>query len=199
MLVDFYVPSSKRGTTYRFSWSGLHDYSNLDPNEWWIPIKIWDTQRDIFSLSSGKNVLSHRFWFDPDRNREDDPFIYDSYGLDIWEFNQRTQRPIKWVASVWLRPGQAAADVQVASEYYSDLSLYYCTIDYDPNNYPGLKSGYRGPYWVRRTLWMGPGPIRTPYYVWGWTGDMGSPRFGYGHSCSYEPTRPQPWEPWLNQ
>ncbi len=161
MIVDFHVPSSKRGTTYRFSWSGLREFDN--PDQWWILDEIWGTQHEIFPLFSGKNQLSHWFWFNPDRNREDDPYVYDSYGLDIWEFNQRTQRPIKWVASVWFRPGQAAADVQIDSEYYSDLSFYYCSIDYEPANYPGLKSGYDGPYWVRRTLWTAPWPIGRPY------------------------------------
>ena len=63
------------------------------------------TQQDgIDSLSAGENELSHRFRYDPDRNREDDPFIYDSYGVSIYEYNPRTQKNIKWVALVDFRP-----------------------------------------------------------------------------------------------
>ena len=129
----------------------------------------------------------------------DDPYIYDSYGIAIYEYNPTTRKDIKWVASADFRPGFAAAYVSVDSDYYSDLSVYYCSIDYESPDYPGLKSGYHGPFWVRATLWMGPGPIRTPYYIWGWTGNMGSPRFAYQSSCSHEVTLPQPWQPWLNQ
>ena len=196
MFVDFKVPSSKAGTTYRIEWWGYQRYvfGPFDIRYAWGKNQLPHTD----TLSAGENQLSHTFLYHPDRNREDDPFIYDSYGMAIYEYNPNTRKDIKWVASVWFRPGQAAADVQVDSEYYSDLSLYYCTIDYDPNNYPGLKSGYDGPYWVRRTLWTAPWPIGRPYYVWGWTGNVGSPRFDYGHSCSHEVTLPQPWQPWLN-
>ena len=126
------------------------------------------------------------------------PYTYDSYGIAIYEYNPNTRKDIKWVASPDFRPGFAAAYVSVDWEYYSDLSIYYCTIDYDPTNYPGLKSGYHGPFWERATLWTAPWPIGRPYYIWGWTGDMGSPRFAYQSSCSHEVTLPQPWQPWLN-
>ena len=72
MIVDFHVPSSKRGTTYRIEWWGLRRfvrYRPVDPFEY-----VWgkSPQDDILALPSGLNELSHTFWFDPERNRMDE-------------------------------------------------------------------------------------------------------------------------------
>lgn len=193
MIVDFGVPSSKAGTTYRIEWWGYHriaHYRPVNPFEYYWGKALRD---DIVTLSAGKNELSHRFYFDPSRNRMDDLFTYDSYGVSIYEYNPNTRKNIKWVASSDFRPGQAADYVSVDSEYYSDLSIYYCTIDWDPYPSPRPLSGYHCPFWVRRTLWTDPWPYGRPYYVWGWTGNMGSPRFAYQSSCSREFPLPQPW------
>ena len=130
MIVDFHVPSSKAGTTHRIEWWGYqwYDYGTRFGLAWGK-----NQYPHIVTLSAGRNELSYDFRFDPDRNREDDPFVYDSYGVSIYEYNPNTRKDIKWVASSDLRPRQAAAYVSVDSEYYSDLSIYYCSIDYEPN------------------------------------------------------------------
>lgn len=84
---------------------------------------------DIVTFSGNGNELKHRFRFNPARNPYHDPFPYDSYGVNIYEYNPNTRKDIKWVASSDFRPGQASAYVSVDWEYYSDLSIYYCTID----------------------------------------------------------------------
>ena len=84
------------------------------------------------TLSRNENALEHTFWFDPARNPSHDPFTHDSYGVSIYEYNPRTRKDIKWVASVDFRPGQEASYTSLYSEYYSDLSVYYCTIDWNP-------------------------------------------------------------------
>ena len=115
-------------------------------------------------LSGHDNTLEHTFYFAPSRNRADDPFTYDSYGVSIYEYNPQTGRDIKWVASVDFRPGQAAAYVSVDWEYYSDLSIYYCTINWYPTP-SGLRSGYHGPFWSRQTRWTAPWPHGLIYYI----------------------------------
>ncbi len=178
MYVDFDVPSSKAGTTYRIEWWGLRRV--IDYNHWWDPFRyVWGKapQDDIVTLSGKGNSLEHTFWFDPSRNREDDPFTCDSYGVSIYEYNSS------------FHPGQAAAYVSVDYEYYSDLFIYYCTIDWDPVP-SGLRSGYSGPGWVRRVRWTAPWPHGRPYYVEGWNGDVGTPRFDYERKCSREISLP---------
>lgn len=87
------------------------------------------------------------------------------------------------------RSDQVAAYVSVDYEYYSDLSVYYCTIDWYPIP-SGLLSGYHGPFWSRQARWyLSHSPLR---YIGSWYGDMGSLHFDYGSSCSREITVPRP-------
>ena len=91
------------------------------------------------------------------------------------------------------RLGQAAAYVSVDSECYSDLSAYYCTIDWDPIP-SGLRSGYHTPFGVVRLVGPLLGPVWPYLFVEGWTGEVDSPRFHYdGSNCSEEISLPQLW------
>ena len=98
MYVDFDVPRSKTGTTYRIEGRGYQWYR--DPTNPFMGKYRWGKSQfdDIVTLSGNENALSHTFWFDPARNPADDPFIYDSYKVAIYKYNPSTQRDVKWVA-----------------------------------------------------------------------------------------------------